>query len=509
MKIITVLLLLLCPVVCTAQDYSARTDLKPQPYPAQIPCPSSSCSAGGALTGANTIITPSDFNLPITRITDNATEGSAGNNNSFYTDSSAEINFMNLNDDRFVIQDEGGGGVPFIWNGATAQATRMYVAANPTTNGWRITAMDGEPFFSHTQAYIMYDIESASNNDPTIYSYDLTSTSTQPNRVALEDLATCVPALAGVGFKTYAAPAVSADDQTFSTYYSTVSGQGSAVYAIVWNRTNGCRVWNTSTGVVTGAWGTTGTIGTSDRFTIHNARISGDGNWMRVDIANCNSGTCLSPNDGSYIYVWQISTLNVSAQGASAQITNAYGNHYANGYTLQVNDPAAGGGYTGQQIVSRPFSSPSSVTSLAGVLPSGSDGFYGHLSWANDNSSDTNPVLMTSFTGAFTPVYAWDNEVLAYASNGSGTVWRFAHTYATNNDSYDFSAGQAIGAVSQDGKWYAWTTDWNGMLGNINGSSNGCTIGTNCRADIFMLRLPIGTPVPAPLPPTNLTANVN
>jgi hypothetical protein len=506
-----VLFLLFCPVVCSAQVYTARTDLEAQPYPAPIPCPSSSCSAGGAPTGANTIITPSDFNLPITRVTDRNTEGTSGRNDSFYVDSSAEVNFMNINDDRFIVQDNGGGGVPFIWNGSTRQATRMYIPGNSSTNGWRMTGISGLPFWSFTQPYIAYDIEIASNKDPTLYYYDLSSTTTRPNRVALADLANCASALSGVGYTDYAAPDVSDDDQTFGTYLSTTSGQGSAgdVYVIVWNRTNGCRVWNTGTGMITGAWGTTGTVGITDRFTIHNARISRDGNWMRVDIQVCNSGACLSPNDDSEIYVWQIDTLTVSVQGASAGIKTAYGNHYANGYTHQVNDPAAGGGYTGRQIVSRSFSNLSSVTSLASPLPSGSNGFFGHLSWANDNSSDTNPVFLTSFTGSFTPVQAWDNEVLAYASNGSGTVWRFAHTYATNDDSYDFSAGQAIGAVSQDGKWYAWTTDWNGMLGDTSGTSNSCTIGINCRADVFMLQLPIEMTASSPAPPTSLTATVN
>jgi hypothetical protein len=198
--------------------------------------------------------------------------------------------------------------------------------------------------------------------------------------------------------------------------------------------------------------------------------------------------------------VWQISTLNVSVQGASSQITTAYGNHYANGFTHQANDPSSGGGYTGQQSVTRPFSNLSSVTNLAGTLPA-SGNLFGHLSWANDNASDTNPVFMGAFTGSFAPVNAWDNEIIAYATNGTGKVWRFAHNYSTNNNSYDFSAGQAIGSVSQDGKWFAWTSDWDGMLGKTDNVTTACSIGTNCRGDVFMMALPLnpgtGSTVPA------------
>ncbi len=414
---------------------------------------------------------------------------------------------MNLNDDRLFVQDEGGGIAPLIWNGATQQATRMYISGNPSTNGWRMTSPNGLPYWSYVQPYVAYTIEEASNNDPTLYSYDFTSTTSQPSRVALEDLANCASALSGVGYGTYAAPVVSGDDQTFGVAESSTSGQGSSgdVYVIVWNRITGCRMWDTATGVVTGSWGATGTVNIGDRFTIHNARLSKDGNWMRVDIAVCNSGGCLSPNDDSYIYLWQISTLNVSIQGEHSGITTAYGGHYANGYTKQLNDGPQSGQPI-QEISIRPFAAPGAVSPLlTNSYPVGGGGDE-HLSWTNVNSTETNPVLVTQSVGSFIPSQAWDNEVLAYATDGSGTVWRFAHTYATNQDSYNFPASAAIGAVSQDGKWFAWSTDWDGMLGATDSVTRVCAIGANCRADVFMMQLPIQKTL---LPPTNLKASID
>jgi hypothetical protein len=96
---------------------------------------------------------------------------------------------------------------------------------------------------------------------------------------------------------------------------------------------------------------------------------------------------------------------------------------------------------------------------------------------------------------------AWDNEILGVATDGSGTVYRFAHTYDTNQSSV-FSAEDAIGDVSADGKYYFWTTDWDGMLGQYGGGANSCSVsGQTCRTDVFMALLSPGSVGPPPPPP--------
>ena len=184
-----------------------------------------------------------------------------------------------------------------------------------------------------------------------------------------------------------------------------------------------------------------------------------------------------------------------------------------------VNSSQRGGfGDPVSQLLIRPFSNVNLVTALlTGSYPPNVSPFGTHLSWANDVPADTAPVFITTQTNQFVPIKAWENEILASSTNGSGTVWRLGHTYATNLSQY-FSAANAVSSVSQDGKWFAWATDWDGMLGNTNLSSSSCIVGVNCRTDVFIVQLPLepSTPTPATkspnsgiAPPTNVKATVN
>jgi hypothetical protein len=139
-------------------------------------------------------------------------------------------------------------------------------------------------------------------------------------------------------------------------------------------------------------------------------------------------------------------------------------------------------------LYSATFSAASTLTSLPVAYPSPDEGNGAHISWADDNSTDTAPFFAMFQNGVnnFTATYAWDSELLGVSTNGSGVVYRFAHTYATAANS-----PYVPGAISQDGKYLLWTTDWDSMLGSTDGVSESCTPGTNCRTDVFMAILPI------------------
>jgi hypothetical protein len=143
-----------------------------------------------------------------------------------------------------------------------------------------------------------------------------------------------------------------------------------------------------------------------------------------------------------------------------------------------------------QNFFIRSAADPANAISLPSAFPTSESSWGTHSSWNNDNVADTAPFLVSHDPNQFAPVYAWDNEILGVATDGSGLVYRFAHTYATGKGgaSY-FNAQHAIGNVSADGKWYAWSTDWSGMLGNTNNSSSTCTLGADCRADVFLIQL--------------------
>jgi hypothetical protein len=500
-NISALLLLVLCPFISSAQVYSARTDLNAQAYPSPLPCPSSAgCSGGGALTGANYSFTPTDFKAEMTRITDVNTGVALGGARhdafSVTCSDSMEINFMNVLDNRFSICDSGNSVHTFTWNASTLTATESYLDGNALL----------QYFWSFTQNYVAYSIRECNGTDMCLVSMDFT-TATSPVNTTLVDLTSSCGAPSWGGWAQDLT--VSRDDQTFADALSSTSGQGSsgAVYMTVWNRTNGCRLYNTGTGTITGAYGgapTGSIVGTSDEYTLHNARISLDGNWVRTDVQTCNSGLCNSTNAGEYY--WQIATLNVTPLTTSDP---GYTGHQAMGYSHWANQSGTNG-QPPQEVLMRPFTNLATDTALltdgypAGCGGSGSE-CDTHLGWNNNSSgsSDTAPIFSVPTTSAFTPVYAWDNEILAYSTTGNGTVWRFAHDYDSQT-----SALGVLGVVSQDGKWFAWDPDWDGMLGNTNLTSSSCTLGTNCRVDVFMMNLPISNSNSAPLPPTDLTATV-
>jgi hypothetical protein len=478
-------------------SYSARTDAVFQPYPNVITCPSpSGCSDGGAPIGANYAFTPSDFpTTQIVRLTDSQTPTTPfGATGGWFQNcgGTGQANPMDTSDTRFYLCQAGNAVHIFSWNAATLTSNRIY--AMP---GCGVGSGGSNLFFSFTRPYIAYSVaftNNAGNIDPAFCQYDFTSSSTQPTVAngkvtVLVDLATCVPALSNIGGVYVDDISVSGDDQTFAAVVSNVSGQDTAPYAIVWDRTKGCRVWNTNTGAISGSYGSapTGTVSILDRFFIHGGRIGKGNTYFKI-----SSASCISSCGSSGLYLWNIASVDVQtvAKGDFA--------HEATGYNTEVTSfgHTVNGTYHQQTFASYEMSNTSSFTVINSAWPP-SHAWDQHMSWTTDNPSDTAPFCTSTIIngskpgpGFFTPTYAWDNEILCVAMDGSGTVWRMAHTYSSDWNQY-FNPEFSIGALSQDGKYYFWSTDWDGMLGNTDLSSNACTIGRNCRADVFMAILPV------------------
>jgi Putative Ig domain len=120
-----------------------------------------------------------------------------------------------------------------------------------------------------------------------------------------------------------------------------------------------------------------------------------------------------------------------------------------------------------------------------------------HQGWSNVDADDTYPFFAsTTAFGANAQIpgsynCAWVNEILGI-SPITGTVYRFAHTYATGL-SWSFDAQNAIGGVSQDGRFFAFTSDWMRTLGTEGGANGACTdspkSSTACRTDVFVVNL--------------------
>ena len=423
----------------------------------------------GNLAGANKIVTDPDFGNPIVRITDANTNPDLTFKNRSYVSAasgSADANTWNTDSTLFVVQDTGTNSLPFTFNPSTLQAARMYVSSFPATSG---LTLDFNSSWSRINPNVLYTYSGTA-----ISEYDFTDRVNAPSPKSVYDFtgsANCLPA--GFTVTWSAIAGVSGDDTVFGMAFSNAGSQGSGVYAVVYKVGSGCSVLNTQTGQVGGDWGAKGTISIPDRWTIHNAKLSKDGTWLIVVSTNCTSAKCsIGP------YFWQIGTTNV---GSCVQ-GSACSGHWTEGYTHWINNSLVG------IQESRLFSDPTAFITLTptGIVPSLGT-LDEHASWNNVDPADSLPFLVSFWSPTSPFPAAWYNEITGMAPDGSGKVWRFAHSFITAK-SQVFNAFYGIGSVSQDGKFFLLSSDWMGTLGSESGTSS-CTIGKDCRSDTFVVQL--------------------
>ena len=478
------LLLLFLAVCCTAQTYTARTDVTPQAYP-------SNTALWGVLTGAGTLATPSDFNLPILRVTDNSTTSQHGSGVNWIADcgGSAETSILDKLDDRFYVCETGQAIHIFslAWPTVTELYGSYYV---PNGSGGGANNL----WFSRATNDIAYSDSLDGSGDLSIYQYDFTSAVTGPTIgngkvTKLVDISSSIAALGGLASNIYVDDvSVANDDSLFGLMGSTTSGQGSsgACYVIVSSASVVTSYWNTCTGHWFLAGADQGTVsiagGGTDTFTLHNVRISTSGAWMKVGSTTCLS-TCTT---SAANYFWEVGTGTVSLG-----LNNASGGcgHTAIGGSNWVNNCDV---TQHQNFFSRSMASAgSSGTNLPTSYPSstGLSTWDQHMTWPQGDGTPFLTGTDVSYTGGYTGMpatNAWDGEILGVATSG-GQVWRFAHCYDTDT-SWNFEAGACIGAG--DSHYFMWAAEDNGGFGNTDGVSTSCTIVTNCRVDVLMVKLP-------------------
>jgi hypothetical protein len=69
-----------------------------------------------------------------------------------------------------------------------------------------------------------------------------------------------------------------------------------------------------------------------------------------------------------------------------------------------------------------------------------------------------------NYDGDTTISRAWDDEIVCIETDGfRSTVWRFAHHRAYMRDK--FFNTQPLGNVSKDGRFFLFTSSWDGELG--------------------------------------------
>jgi hypothetical protein len=117
------------------------------------------------------------------------------------------------------------------------------------------------------------------------------------------------------------------------------------------------------------------------------------------------------------------------------------------------------------------------------MQPYSTSGWYDseHSSWFNSSSNPNAPILFSRY-GITPPPTAlpWLGEILLAATDGSNTVWRFAHNHNGGSGFY----GQAFAQVSNDGRYALFSSYWEGRLGASSGD-----FGMSTRLDTFVVEL--------------------
>ncbi len=113
-----------------------------------------------------------------------------------------------------------------------------------------------------------------------------------------------------------------------------------------------------------------------------------------------------------------------------------------------------------------------------------------HPSWNNARANMALPFLadMRMLSPSIFPPRAWDDELIAVATDGSNKVWRFAHMHAVQTGYY---YTVPFARVSPDGQYALINSNWGGTLGtasDIQGSYNGLPSDQK-RVDVFLVEL--------------------
>jgi len=461
---------------CARSDLNTTNNLNPPPV----------------LGKQNTIVTPSDFDLPIVRVTDAST---FDNKTLTVTLSgSDEDNIFNTNDTFLMASDMGSWRYPISFDPSTMQV-RNKGAWTPGTNQFR---WGGSGSFSRTDPNTIYSVAAKTSiaglnpSGTALYKFKLSgTTSISATATKVFDFDTCqgMPNPYNVGHGVWRSTlTVSAGDKRFAQAFSNKKGgQNTGTDITVYDAASRqCYRYDTAHATLCTSSGCV-PMSLSDEFTIHEVYISLDGNYLRIEFYTCTKGGC---NEGSsHPYFWEIGTTNVTRCYSGTGSMNCSG-HMVEGYSHFYNSTSW------PQTAKRPMSDLSNYK-VVNLTPSDlTPNTDTHYSNNAADPNDAHPYWVTNVQDVHTtfggkgcnrtgnvyegctfpgPLYG---EIFGITQDG-GYI-RAAHSYNSGASSY-FNCANTIGAVSQTGKFFAWTSDWLTTLGK---DSSG-----HYRCDVFIVNL--------------------
>lgn len=209
---------------------------------------------------------------------------------------------------------------------------------------------------------------------------------------------------------------------------------------------------------------------------IHSLYGSAGGNWLAVNFHQQSWG---ANGDAVLNLATNTWSLLMDAPGSYWSGHNALGNG------MFVNEGGSIDGMDGRGAVLRDPNDLMDASKFTFIMqPPSRSGFYDgdHESWFNASTNPKAPVLSSRYT-VYTPPgpVTWYGEIIAAATDGSNTVWRFAHNH---NGVFDGYIADASAQISNDGRWAVFSSYWDGSLGASNGD-----FGLPTRVDTFVVEL--------------------
>jgi hypothetical protein len=231
------------------------------------------------------------------------------------------------------------------------------------------------------------------------------------------------------------------------------------------------------------------TSATGQTIGIHSLYGSAAGTYLDVDFHQQSWGA-----NGDSVFNLATNTWSL--------VTNAdtrWSGHSSIGNGKWVNGSGSSNGMDSRGALLRDPSKLMDATQYSFIMqPPSTVGWYDaeHSSWFNSSTNPQAPVLFSRYNAAAPPApLTWYGEIIAAATDGSNTVWRFAHNH--NGGLVGF-AGQSFAQISNDGRWALFSSYWDGTLGAAAGD-----FGFSKRIDTFIVDLLTPTSTPSP-PPTCL-----
>jgi hypothetical protein len=307
------------------------------------------------------------------------------------------------------------------------------------------------------------------------------------------------------------------DDSRFGWVLSNTGGQGTGVWAVVWDRSLGCAVANMSTGSYwafctsecTPSTRPTGTLASSAACTdgkncncwggpIHDSQMSGDGTALVItEYGVWTHGACAGNKLGTMYSIWEPGTQYT--EYCNSAPGTASGGQYCGGH-----DSVGISSMLNSQLTVTSIRSLSDVANYtqfdAGLQFEGA-----HGQWPHPNNDDTYPWVQASYdlmpnqgTGCakganYCPITG-GNAIFAdqpASPLGQERIY-FGHTFSCNTTSsswaqcggtgdHYFGCANGIMSVSQDGNW---AMIGSGMLSSLGTDSKGYP-----RCDSFLVHL--------------------